>query len=123
MPSQPAFASVSTPPISAADAASSDSDDATNGNKNESESTTLESIEFPPPLSSMDRLKRAATFWSTAVPIVANYYGIIGKTKLQELMGQKLTDEEIEVREQIMELRCLARTVHCLNSLQFGLDV
>jgi predicted unusual protein kinase regulating ubiquinone biosynthesis (AarF/ABC1/UbiB family) len=27
---------------------------------------------------------------------VASYYGIIGKTKLQELLGQKMTDEEIE---------------------------
>lgn len=56
-----------------------------------------ESIEFPPPISSVDRLKRAATFWSTAVPIVANYYGIIGKSKLQELLGQKISDEEMEV--------------------------
>ncbi|CAB9500401.1 protein kinase UbiB [Seminavis robusta] len=56
----------------------------------------LSSVEFPPPLSQIDRFKRAATFWSTAVPIVANYYGIIGKTKMRELMGQELDDEEIE---------------------------
>ena len=54
------------------------------------------SVEFPPPLSPVDRLQRAATFWSTAVPIVASYYGIIGRTKLQELLGQKMTDEEME---------------------------
>jgi len=55
-----------------------------------------ETVEFPPPLSAVDRLKRAAQFWSTAVPIVSSYYGIIGQTKLQELLGQKMTDEEIE---------------------------
>ena len=80
------FATISPDSVStSADAASSSSGDA------------AESIEFPPPISSVDRLKRAATFWSTAVPIVANYYGIIGKSKLQELLGQKLSDEEMEV--------------------------
>jgi hypothetical protein len=58
----------------------------------------LESIEFPPPLSAIDRLKRAMTFYSTAVPIVANYYGLIGNLKLQELLGTQLTDDDIEVR-------------------------
>lgn len=98
--SQPkTFASVSsTPPVSALD---DDAKDGGNGNDNpkstpSSSPQSYESIEFPPPLSSIDRLQRAATFWSTAVPIVASYYGIIGKTKLQELLGQKLSDEEIE---------------------------
>ena len=63
----------------------------------------FESIEFPPPISPVDRFKRAATFWSTAVPIVANYYGIIGKSKLQELLGQKLSDEEMEVSQLWLE--------------------
>ena len=67
-------------------------------------STTVEAsieesdnIEFPPPLSAVDRLKRAATFYSTAIPIVANYYGLIGGIKLQELLGEAQTEEEIEV--------------------------
>ena len=33
--------------------------------------TNIDDVTFPPPLSAVDRLKRAATFWSTAVPIVA----------------------------------------------------
>ena len=57
-----------------------------------------DSVDFPPPLSAVDRLTRAATFWSTAIPIVANYYGLIGSIKLQEILGENQTDEDIEVR-------------------------
>jgi hypothetical protein len=57
-----------------------------------------ESVEFPPPLSTVDRLKRAATFWSVAIPIVANYYGKFAEMKLREgLLGESMSDEEIEV--------------------------
>lgn len=62
-----------------------------------STSSTAEVVEFPPPLTPVDRFKRAATFWSTAIPIVANYYGIIGKIKMQEVLGTKMSDEEVEV--------------------------
>ena len=58
-----------------------------------------EPVSFPPPLSQLDRLKRAAVFWSKAVPIVANYYGLIGSIKLQEILGESLDDETIEVRK------------------------
>jgi hypothetical protein len=57
----------------------------------------LEAVEFPPPLSALDRAKRAVTFWSTAIPIVANYYGLIGNIKLQELLGAEVTEEDVEV--------------------------
>jgi hypothetical protein len=60
-------------------------------------SNAVDVVEFPPPLTPVDRFKRAATFWSTAIPIVANYYGIIGKIRMQELIGSKMSDEEIEV--------------------------
>lgn len=87
------FASLSTPVDGSVDAASpADNNDSDFGQ-----------IEFPPPLGLTDRLKRAATFWSTAVPIVANYYGIIGKIQTQELLGRKMTEEEIEVCSQRME--------------------
>jgi len=59
--------------------------------------TTTQKVEFPPPLSSLDRLTRAATFWSTALPIVANYYGLISRVRLQELTGQPLTDDQVTV--------------------------
>jgi aarF domain-containing kinase len=56
----------------------------------------FEGVEFPPPLSNTQRLQRAATFWSTALPIVASYYGLISRIKLQELLGDKLSDVEVE---------------------------
>ena len=56
-------------------------------------------VEFPPPLTSIDQMKRAATFYSTAVPIIANYIGLIGNIKLQEMLKSESIDEEdIEVR-------------------------
>jgi hypothetical protein len=54
-------------------------------------------VKFPPPLSRVGRLTRAATFWSKAIPIVANYYGLIGNIKLQEIMGETLGNDDIEV--------------------------
>ena len=56
----------------------------------------IDSVEFPPPLSQLDRLQRAAIFWSKALPIVANYYGLIGSLKLQEILGENLAEEKIE---------------------------
>ena len=54
-------------------------------------------VEFPPPLSKVDRFKRATTFWSTALPIVASYYGLIGRLKLQEVfLGNKLDKSKEE---------------------------
>jgi len=55
-------------------------------------------VESPPPLSKLERLQRAASFWSTAIPIVANYYGLIGRIKLQERLGESHGEEAIEVR-------------------------
>ena len=67
---------------------------ATNGDDNDED---LDFVEFPPPLSPFDQFKRAASFWSTAVPIIANYYGLIGNVKLQELLGTSLDEENVEV--------------------------
>ena len=53
-------------------------------------------VEFPPPLSSVDRIKRSAEFWFTAVPVIANYYGLIGSIKLQEILGSTFTDAQVE---------------------------
>lgn len=54
------------------------------------------SAEFPPPLTSIEKVQRAATFWSVALPIVANYYGLIGNLKLQEVLGTPLSEEDVE---------------------------
>jgi hypothetical protein len=53
-------------------------------------------VEFPPPLSTLGRLQRAATFWSVAIPIVAQYYGLISKIKLQEILGTPLSSDQVE---------------------------
>ncbi len=64
----------------------------------ENDDPSIAGVEFPPPLSPWDRTKRAATFYSTAIPIIANYYGLIGNLKVQELLGtEKFSEEEIEV--------------------------
>ena len=56
-----------------------------------------ESAEFPPPLTSLEKLQRAATFWSVALPIVANYYGLIGNLRLQEILGSPMSENDVEV--------------------------
>ena len=64
-------------------------------------------VEFPPPLTSIDQMKRAATFYSTAVPIIANYIGLIGNIKLQEMLKSESIDEEdIEVRAYVYNVCC-----------------
>jgi hypothetical protein len=68
------------------------------GSANNNDNNDDEAVEFPPPLSSVDQFKRAATFWSVAVPIVANYYGKFAEMKLREgLLGETMSDEDIEV--------------------------
>jgi len=56
-------------------------------------------VEFPPPLSTVDRFKRAAKFWSSAVPIVLSYYSLYAEMKLKEsLLGTSMSQDEAEVR-------------------------
>jgi hypothetical protein len=62
----------------------------------ETSSSTTGSVEFPPPLSTLGRIQRAATFWSTAIPIVAQYYGLISKIKLQEILGNPMAADQVE---------------------------
>jgi hypothetical protein len=64
-----------------------------------------ESADFPPPLTSLEKLQRAATFWSVALPIVANYYGLIGNLKLQEILGSPMSENDIEVSYNIYSCR------------------
>lgn len=65
-------------------------------NKEETSDPSDPTVTFPPPLSTTQRLQRAATFWSTALPIVASYYGLISKLKLSELLGRPFDDATIE---------------------------
>ena len=55
-------------------------------------------VTFPAPLSKVDRLKRAATFWSTAVPIIASYYGKYAEMKIREkVTGECLDEDECQI--------------------------
>jgi hypothetical protein len=82
----------------------------------DAEAPEPEGVEFPPPLSSVEQLKRAATFWSTAVPIIANYYGKFAEMKLREgLLGEKMSDEEVEVC--LKEGACMYAEVASSSSL------
>ena len=87
----------------------------------DSDDSTTQDVEFPPPLSPWDRTKRAATFYSTVVPIIANYYGLIGNLKVQELLGTgRFSEEEIEVCDMtqwVEWLRIETRTFDDLSAL------
>ena len=83
-------------PLSGSLSATTVPDALASSNINKNENNSPNSVEFPPPLTQLDRLKRAATFWSTAVPIVAQYYGLLSKIKFQELTSNPLTESEIQ---------------------------
>lgn len=68
-----------------------------NKDTQESEETVGETFEFPPPSSKVDQLKRAATFWSSALPIVASYYSKTIELQFQEILtGAKLSENEVQ---------------------------
>mmetsp|Transcript_4267 Transcript_4267/g.4543 ORF Transcript_4267/g.4543 Transcript_4267/m.4543 type:complete len:628 (+) Transcript_4267:242-2125(+) len=85
------YATSTDTPLDNATTTSSSSDIGTSANN---EDGSFGGVEFPPPLSTIDGIKRAATFYSTVVPIIANYYGLIGNLKVKELMGKESLDEE-----------------------------
>lgn len=58
----------------------------------------LVTVEFPPALSKVGRLKRAARFWSTALPIVLSYYSKSAELSVtQAITGESLTEEETQI--------------------------
>lgn len=55
-------------------------------------------LEFPPPLTKVQRLQRAGKFWSNAIPIVLSYYSKSAELQVKEAFtGEKLSaaDEEL----------------------------
>lgn len=60
-------------------------------------------FEFPPPLSNWEKAQRTAIFYQTAIPIIANYGGLIGNLKFQELLGQVLGQGESKFTEDDIE--------------------
>jgi aarF domain-containing kinase len=56
---------------------------------------TKPTIEFPPPLTKVQRLERAAKFWSSAIPIVLSYYSKSAELLVKEAFtGVELTEDE-----------------------------
>jgi hypothetical protein len=79
---------------------------------NNNNNNNNDNIAFPPPLTRVQSLQRAATFWSRTLPIVAGYYGLISQIKLQELMGSPVQDVERLWSEQHLDgAEKLARVV------------
>ena len=81
------------PTMALSSSSSSDNNTSRSNTTGEEESLV---VEFPPPLSATDRLKRSLEFYSTAIPVIANYYRLMGSIKLQEFMGQELSVHDIE---------------------------
>ena len=68
--------------------------DAPTENNNDDISTKA-TVEFPPPLTKVQRLERAAKFWSSAIPIVLSYYSKSAELLVKEAFtGVELTEDE-----------------------------
>lgn len=63
-------------------------------NNNNGRAETSDVVEFPAPLTTAQRFLRAATFWSTALPLVASYYGLSAEIKLRQMILNECTSED-----------------------------
>lgn len=87
-PARPSTVVVRSDATIATPDASTDEDDAVED---------LATVEFPPPLTKVQRLQRAAKFWSSALPIVLSYYSKDAELRVKEAFtGEKLTADEEE---------------------------
>ena len=88
-------------------------------NTEDASSTTTSTLEFPPPLTKVQRLQRAAKFWSSAIPIVLSYYSKDAELRVKEsFTGIKLTEEEEELvwnEQHAQGARKLADTITSLK--------
>lgn len=65
---------------------------------NEDLTGTKTTVEFPPPLTKVQRLERAAKFWSSAIPIVLSYYSKSAELIVKEAFtGVELTEDEEQI--------------------------
>jgi len=76
-------------------------------------------VDFPPPLTEVERLSRAAKFWGSALPIVLGYYSKDAELRVREAFtGNKLTKEEAEIlwnEQHAKGARTLADTITSLK--------
>ena len=82
----------------AATTAASDASSSTTSDDNEDATVEDPSFEFPPPLTQVQRMQRAAKFWSSAIPIVLSYYSKDAELRVKEAFtGESLTEAEAEL--------------------------
>ena len=76
-------------------------------------------VEFPPPLTNIERLQRAAKFWYAAIPIVLSYYSKDAELRVKETFtGIPLTDIEKQIiwnEQHTLGARKLADTITSLK--------
>eukprot|EP00559_Dactyliosolen_fragilissimus_P006499 CAMPEP_0184859866 /NCGR_PEP_ID=MMETSP0580-20130426/4835_1 /TAXON_ID=1118495 /ORGANISM="Dactyliosolen fragilissimus" /LENGTH=543 /DNA_ID=CAMNT_0027356721 /DNA_START=206 /DNA_END=1837 /DNA_ORIENTATION=+ len=76
-------------------------------------------IEFPPPLSKVDRLKRAAKFWSSALPIVGAYYSLSTEIYIREnVLGENLSTDDIEMLWSLQHQKGAEKLADTITSLK-----
>lgn len=76
-------------------------------------------VDFPPPLTNVERLQRAAKFWSSAIPIVLSYYSKDAELRVKEAFtGVPLTEIEKQIiwnEQHTLGARKLADTITSLK--------
>lgn len=81
--------------------------------------TQTQQVEFPPEISRVDRLKRAAKFWSAAVPIVASYFGKSGELYMREaLLGERLSSAEAQEEFDKLHFKGAEKLASTITSLK-----
>ena len=91
------------------------------GSSGASSSSSLNSqdVEFPSEITRIDRIKRAAKFWSAAVPIVASYYGKSGELFMREtFLGERLSDDTAQKEFDLLHYRGAEKLASTITSLK-----
>ena len=83
------------------------------------EEDEIYTVEFPPPLTEVERLQRAAKFWSSAIPIVLSYYSKDVELRVKEkFTGVSLTEAEEELVWNEMHETGARKLSHTITSLK-----
>mmetsp|Transcript_42044 Transcript_42044/g.75800 ORF Transcript_42044/g.75800 Transcript_42044/m.75800 type:complete len:599 (+) Transcript_42044:164-1960(+) len=83
------------------------------------EEDEIYTVEFPPPLTEVERLQRAAKFWSSAIPIVLSYYSKDVELRVKEAVtGVALTEAEEELVWNEMHVTGARKLSHTITSLK-----
>lgn len=88
-------------------------------NDNNNVSSSSSSVDFPPPLTEIQRLQRAAKFWSSSLPIVLSYYSKSAELQLrQSLTGVPLSPSEQDAIWSEQHARGAAKLADTITSLK-----